>query len=67
MIPVFSVQVPAPVLESTGRPLFTPEKQLGYQVVWWLVITLNMKKHGKTRKNTEKHTILLVPVRQMIL
>ena len=26
-------KLPAPVLESTGRPLFTPEKQLGYQVV----------------------------------
>ena len=41
--PVFG-KLPVPILVSTSRPLFTPEKRLGYWVAWWLVIS----KYGKT-------------------
>ena len=37
-------KLPVLVLVSTSRPLFTPEKWLGYWVAWWLVITNIMKK-----------------------
>ena len=53
------------VFVSTSRPLFTPEKRLGYRVAWWLVIIPNMKKiYIYIWKNIEKHGILLVPVRR---
>ena len=46
-------KLPVPVLVSTSRPLFTPEKRLGYRVAWWLVITKYEKKKGKIEKNRE--------------
>ena len=56
-------KLPVPILISMSRPLFTPEKRLGYHwAVWWLVITKYEKNMGKYGKIVLKHGVLPVPV-----
>ena len=58
-------KLPVPVLVSTSRPLFIPEKRLGYRVALWPVIMTNIKKLEKIwrKTKTEKHGVLPGPVR----
>ena len=56
-------RLPVPVLVSTSKPVFTPDKWLGYRVARWLVINKygeKTNKHGKTGTNMENNGILPV-------